>query len=205
MSYQDEVLKVIFDKIMAFFGILFSSPILALITLSILFEDGLPIFFMQERIGRSGIPFKVIKFRTMKKTHIPHKDIDLLEHDDRVTRVGRILRSTAMDELLQLINILKGEMSFVGPRALYYKVENSNDLAYRYINEVPGYPNRIKVLPGLTGIAQIYAPKNISLRNKFRYDALYVKKRSFKLDVKIIMYSFYITFRARWEIANKKI
>lgn len=205
MNARDTFLKAAFDKTLSFLGILFAFPVFVLIAFSIIVEDGLPVFCIQERIGKNGLPFQLIKFRTMKKSFMPYKDIDLLQEDYRVTKVGRIIRSTAMDELPQLLNILKGEMSFVGPRALFYKVEGNDGLSFCYIDEVPGYLHRISVLPGLTGIAQIYAPKNISLRDKFRYDYLYVKNRSFKLDIKIIAYSFYITFKAKWETTKKKI
>ena len=124
------------------------------------------------------------------------------ENDPRVTKVGMILRTTAMDELPQLINILKGEMSFVGPRP----VDRSEGIPqYKDVSEVPGYEIRRLVRPGLTGIAQVYADKYILLRNKFRYDNLYVKNMGFLLDLKIILLSFWITFIGGWERRGRKV
>jgi len=131
-------------------------------------------------------------------------DVDL-EEDPRVTKVGRFLRATAMDELPELINILKGDMSFVGPRALPYVIEDEENSRYKSIEEVPGYYLRSKVRPGLTGIAQIYAPKDIGRRCKFRYDNLYVRNISLWLDLKLIFLSLWVTFRGKWETRGKKV
>jgi len=125
------------------------------------------------------------------------------EHDPRVTRVGRWLRATAMDELPTLLNILKGDMSFVGPRPLPLRIDVESP--YRTIEEVPGYEMRSQVRPGLTGIAQVYAPKDVDHETKFRYDKLYVEKMSFWLDLKLIFLSFWVTFRGRWENREEKL
>ena len=101
------------------------------------------------------------------------------EHDPRVTRIGRFMRATAMDELPQLWNILRGDMSFVGPRALRPgEIEAGGDGRLDALEDVPGFEHRIKVRPGLTGLAQIYAPRDVPRRQKFRYDRLYVERRS---------------------------
>jgi lipopolysaccharide/colanic/teichoic acid biosynthesis glycosyltransferase len=125
-----------------------------------------------------------------------------LENDPRVTNVGRILRSTAFDELPQLINILKGDMSFVGPRPVDRCEGNPK---YADISQVPGYEKRKRLRPGLTGIAQLYADKYISTRNKFRYDNLYVKNMRFLLDLKLILGSFWVTFNGNLERKGRKI
>jgi len=130
-----------------------------------------------------------------------HKMI-FLENDPRVTKVGRILRATAMDELPQLINILKGDMSFVGPRPIDRSEGNPK---YKDVSEIPGYEVRRQVRPGLTGLAQLYADKYISPRNKFRYDNLYIKKMSFFLDFKIILLSFWVTLKGGWERRGRKV
>jgi lipopolysaccharide/colanic/teichoic acid biosynthesis glycosyltransferase len=172
---------------------------------AIWFEDRGPIFFKDERVGRHGRRFKVYKFRSMvvnADDGIGPKQAE--ENDGRVTKVGRILRATALDELPQLINILKGDMSFVGPRALRGdEIELNGD--YRKIEEVPGYWFRVQVRPGLTGIAQIYAPRDINRRNKFRYDALYVKNMNLWLDIKLIVLSLWITLRGKWETRRDKL
>jgi lipopolysaccharide/colanic/teichoic acid biosynthesis glycosyltransferase len=124
--------------------------------------------------------------------------------DSRITRVGRVMRATAMDELPQLWNIFRGDMSFVGPRALRpgeIEVDGGSPVP---LEAVPGYADRILVRPGLTGVAQVYAPRDISRRSKFRYDRLYIRRRSFGLDVRLILLSFWISFRGTWESRGRK-
>jgi lipopolysaccharide/colanic/teichoic acid biosynthesis glycosyltransferase len=125
--------------------------------------------------------------------------------DPRITRVGRILRATAMDELPQLWNIFRGDMSFVGPRALRpQEIEVDGSGAPIALESIPGFTERVSVPPGLTGIAQIYAPRDVSRRQKFRFDRLYIRRQSFLLDVQLILLSFWITFRGTWEAREKK-
>ena len=125
-------------------------------------------------------------------------------NDARITRVGRVMRATAMDELPQLWNILRGDMSFVGPRALRpgeIEIEANVPVA---LEAVPGYTLRTAVRPGLTGIAQVYAARDISRRDKFRYDAVYIRRQSLWLDVRLILLSFWISFRGTWESRGRK-
>jgi lipopolysaccharide/colanic/teichoic acid biosynthesis glycosyltransferase len=120
--------------------------------------------------------------------------------------VGRFMRATAMDELPQLWNIFRGDMSFVGPRALRpgeIEVNGSGEMLR--LEDVPGYEARHRVRPGLTGIAQIYAPRDVRTRNKFRFDRLYLVRRALWLDVRLITLSFWITFRGRWEHRDRKV
>jgi lipopolysaccharide/colanic/teichoic acid biosynthesis glycosyltransferase len=125
--------------------------------------------------------------------------------DPRVTRVGRLLRATAMDELPQLWSILRGHMSFVGPRALMPReIEVSGSGAAVPIESIPGYEARHRVVPGLTGLAQIYADRDLPRRQKFRYDVLYIRRRGFWLDVRLILLSFWITARGTWERRGDK-
>lgn len=189
---------------MAAAGFIFTLPLWVVISLVIYLEDGRPVFFLQERIGKGGRKIKLIKFRTMRyNTEAAHADIDLLDDDPRVTKVGRILRATAMDELPQLINILKGQMSFVGPKPLPYLIEDEERAKFKYLDQVPGYHERIRMIPGLTGIAQIYAPKTAGRQEKFRYDNMYLEKRSLFYDIRLILISFYITIKAKWESKEK--
>jgi lipopolysaccharide/colanic/teichoic acid biosynthesis glycosyltransferase len=126
-------------------------------------------------------------------------------NDPRVTRVGRWLRATAMDELPQLWSIFRGDMSFVGPRALRPgEIEVAGDGRLVALEEVPGFAERCRVRPGLTGLAQIFAPRDIPRRQKFRYDRLYIRRRSFWLDLRLILLSFWITFRGSWEARGRK-
>jgi lipopolysaccharide/colanic/teichoic acid biosynthesis glycosyltransferase len=201
---KEPALKRPFDKCLAGLGLLLSAPLWGLAALAIKLEDGGPVFFRQERWGQRGLPIRVYKFRTM----IPNADrtLQATADDPRVTRVGRILRATAFDEIPQLLNIWRGEMSFVGPRALPINErqirEGDTELPDE---EVPGFVERLRVRPGLTGIAQIWAPRDIPRRHKFKYDVFYLKKQSFWLDMKLIVLSFWITFRGRWEAREKKI
>ncbi len=200
-------MKRLFDLFLSSVGLFFSGPLWLIIMTRIKLEDGGPFFYLQERVGKGGRIFKVIKFRSMivnaEKEGIP---IQATEHDPRVTKIGRLLRKTAMDELPQLVNIWKGDMSFVGPRALRpEEKEVRADGASVRIEEIPRYKDRLATTPGLTGLAQIYLPADALRRRKFRYDVLYVKKQSFCLDVKLIFLSFLITFRGKWESGEKKI
>ena len=119
-------------------------------------------------------------------------------------RVGRLMRATAMDELPQLWNIFRGDMSFVGPRALRPGEAETDGSAVVPIEAIPGYDARTAVRPGLTGIAQIYAPRDVPRRQKFRYDRIYVRRASMWLDLRLILLSFWISFRGTWESRGRK-
>lgn len=191
--------KRAFDVALAGVGLLASLPLWILIAAAIVIEDGRPVFFSREVGGRGGHPFRVFKFRTMKKGDQPIADVDP-RHDVRLTRVGRILRPTAFDELPSLWHIVKGEMSFVGPRTLLLRVEDPADPDRgKATAALPRAAIRNSVRPGLTGLAQIYAIKNRAYRQKFRYDALYVRKMSFGLDMKLLAGAFMRTLRRRWQ------
>jgi lipopolysaccharide/colanic/teichoic acid biosynthesis glycosyltransferase len=195
------------DILLAGAGLLLSSPLWAAISVAIKLEDGGPVFFSQERAGEGGRVFRVWKFRSMIPDAEKHVGaVQAIEDDPRVTRIGRAMRATAMDELPQLWSIFIGDMSFVGPRALRPgEIEVLGDGRLEALEDVPGYEHRARVRPGLTGIAQIYAPRDVPRRYKFRYDKLYVERQSFWLDVRLIATSFWITFRGRWETRASKI
>jgi lipopolysaccharide/colanic/teichoic acid biosynthesis glycosyltransferase len=198
--------KRAFDVALSGAGLVLSAPVWAIAALLIKLEDGGPVFYRQERVGASGRPFTVLKFRSM----IPdaERDVGPLQAaagDTRVTRVGRLLRATAMDELPQLVNIFRGDMSFVGPRALRPgEIDAAGNGRLVALEEVAGYTARAAVQPGLTGIAQIYAPRDIARRQKFRYDLVYVRRRSFWLDLRLILLSFWISLRGTWEHRERK-
>jgi lipopolysaccharide/colanic/teichoic acid biosynthesis glycosyltransferase len=198
-------LKRCFDIFLSLTGIFLSFPLWLLIAFLIYFEDRGSIFFIQHRVGRGGRLFRAFKFRSMKPgAEKLHPNLQAREDDPRVTHIGRILRATAMDELPQLLNILKGEMSFVGPRALLpdeIEVHGSKDQA---ITDRL-FERRCAVTPGLTGVAQIFAPRDVPRRKKFRYDIFYIEKQSFLFDLKLILLSFWITFRGKWESREDKI
>lgn len=195
-----------FDIALAGTGLLASAPLWVLFALAIKAEDGGPVFFVQERSGLRGTRFNALKFRSMiPDAEVAHGAVQARENDPRVTRVGRLLRATAMDELPQLWNIFRGEMSFVGPRALRPgEVEVVGTGKVEMLEEVSGFTERCRVRPGLTGLAQIYAPRDIPRRLKFRYDRLYVRRHSLLLDLRLILLSFWITARGSWEVRGRK-
>jgi len=194
------------DVILSGAGLVLSAPIWAAIALAIRIDDGGPVFYAQERVGRLGRTFRALKFRSMRADAEARTGaIQATEGDPRVTRVGRLLRATAMDELPQLWNILRGDMSFVGPRALRPgEIEAEAGGRLVRLEEVPGFEHRITVRPGLTGLAQIYAPRDVPRRQKFRYDKVYVEKRSWMLDVRLILLSFWISLLGTWEARGRK-
>ena len=169
-------------------------------------EDGGPVFYRQSRVGIGGRTFDALKFRSMRPdAERATGAIQAAEGDPRVTRIGRVLRATAMDELPQLVNILRGDMSFVGPRALRPgEIEAGSDGRLERLEDVPGFEDRIRVRPGLTGLAQVYARRDVPRRQKFRYDRLYVERRSWWLDVRLILLSFWISLLGRWEVRGRK-
>jgi len=201
------MIKRLFDATLAAAGLAASAPLWAIIAAAIKIEDGGPVFFRQARVGLGGVAFDALKFRSM----VPDADrrfglVQAREHDPRITRVGRLLRATAMDELPQLWNILVGDMSFVGPRPLVPgEVEVGGDGELVPLDAIPGYRERHLVRPGLTGLTQVYAPRDIARTNKFRLDRLYLKRAGFWLDLRLILLSFWITGRGRWEARGRKI
>jgi len=199
-------LKRPFDIGLSFSGLVLSSPLWILIPALIKIEDGGPVFYGQDRVGKNGRIFRALKFRSMRTDAEKDGPQQAVEHDPRITRIGRVLRATAMDELPQLVNIFKGDMSFVGPRALRpHEKEVHGDPDRRDIQDIPGYRERHVVRPGLTGLTQVYLPGETPRRRKFRYDLLYIRKRSFWLDLKLVFLSFWITFRGKWESREDKI
>ena len=201
------MIKRLFDIFLSSIGIIASSPLWVIFPLAIKIEDRGPIFYFQERVGKRGRIFRAIKFRSMIKDAEKHTGpVQAIEHDPRVTKVGRILRATAMDELPQLINILKGDMSFVGPRALRpEEKEVYGNPEKRKIEDIPRYKKRLIVRPGLTGLAQVYLSTDAPRPKKFRYDIVYINRRTFLLALKLILLSFIITFKGKWESREKKI
>jgi lipopolysaccharide/colanic/teichoic acid biosynthesis glycosyltransferase len=199
-------MKRLFDIALSGLGLLISWPVWLVISLAIKLEDRGPIFYTQERVGARGRVFRVLKFRSM----IPNAEakvgaLQASRGDARITHVGHLLRATALDELPQLWNIFRGDMSFVGPRALRPgEIEVRGDGREERLEEVPGFETRIRVRPGLTGVAQIYADRDIPRRWKFQYDKVYIRKQSFWLDFRLIMLSFWITFRGAWEVRGRK-
>jgi lipopolysaccharide/colanic/teichoic acid biosynthesis glycosyltransferase len=200
------LMKRAFDAALSGGGLMLSAPVWLFAAAAIKLEDGGPVFFRQPRVGQNGSIFTVLKFRSMVVAGSrDHALRQAAAGDSRITRIGRLMRATAMDELPQLVNIFKGDMSFVGPRALMPgEIETGGDGRVIPMEEIPGYRERTAVQPGLTGIAQIYAPRDVTRRHKFRYDRLYVRRRSFWLDIRLILLSFWISMRGTWEHRQRK-
>jgi lipopolysaccharide/colanic/teichoic acid biosynthesis glycosyltransferase len=194
-----DVLKRVFDILLSGIGIVLSLPLWAFSSIAIVMESGGPIFIKQKRVGKNGRHFYVLKFRSMgKNTHNGAVMKNRKEYNSHVTKVGKILRATAMDELPQLLSIFVGHMSFVGPRPFHPDAEIIGS-KYSHLEAVPDFCKRTLVRPGLTGIAQIFADKEAKTEHKVKYDLLYIKKQCFLLDVKLVLLSFYVTLLGRWE------
>jgi len=181
---------------LALIGFLFFLPLWLLISVAIYLEDGRPILFIQKRVGKGGREFTAYKFRTIYRKYDREVAQGVAVHSDdkKVMWVGRILRRTALNELPQLLNILRGDMSFVGPRP------EPPEFIAAYEKEVPNLGRlRYQIRPGLTGIAQVFGPHNMNPRNKLRYDLLYMRKRSFCLDIRLIGMSVWNTISAKWD------
>ena len=185
--------KRTFDILLASFGILLFAPFFILFSYLIWREDKGRVFYTQIRTGRNGKEFKILKFRsmTLDSEEVATSSIRVGERQINVTRIGRLLRMTAMDELPQLINILKGDMSFVGPRPLMPCENEVIDPAI--------VSRRLSVRPGLAGLAQIRLDKFVSNHNKLKYDLRYIKIQNLRLDIRIIGVSIMKTLKSEWE------
>lgn len=177
-------IKRLLDIVISATALILLSPFMLIIYLLVRINLGGPVFFLQERVGKDNKIFKMIKFRTMKNS--TDKDGNLLSDNERLTKFGSFLRSFSIDELPELINILKGDMSLVGPRALlvqYLEYYNSEQI------------RRHDVLPGLTGWAQINGRNSITWCEKFKLDVWYVDNWSLWLDIKIFFLTFWKVFK----------
>ena len=198
--------KRLFDLVLSGVGLVASAPLWGVIAAAIKLDDGGPVFFVQSRVGKGGRLFRAYKFRSMVPDAARALPRQASTDDPRVTRIGGWLRATAMDELPQLFNILRGDMSFVGPRPLMpNEIEVRGDGRAVSLVDVPGYAARHAVRPGLTGLTQVFAPRDIARTSKFRLDLLYVKRASLCLDLRLVALSFWISFRGRWEHRGRKV
>ena len=190
------ILKRLFDIFFSLTALLALLPLLILTSFLIFFSIGSPIFFVQDRAGKNGKPFKLIKFRTMINSSM-NENGKTIDDDKRLTRLGEMLRKTSIDELPGFINVFKGEMSVVGPRPLlveYVPLYNKKQI------------KRLDISPGITGWAQINGRNSISWKEKFDLDIWYVENRTFKLDMKIIFLTVKkVLFRENISPADQKI
>ena len=181
MPTMRDMARRIFDLTAAVAGLAVALPIWPLVALAVKLSSPGRVLYRQERVGLGGRTFHMLKFRTMRMDAEAHTGPVLAAPDDqRVTAVGRFLRVSRLDELPQLLNVLKGDMSLVGPRP------ERPYFVGQFLGSVPKYPERYHVRPGITGLAQVRAGYDLSARNKARYDLLYIKNRSFWLDLKIL-------------------
>jgi len=172
-------IKPLGDFIIALFLLIILSPIIILTTILLLIANNGKVFFFQQRPGINGKPFKIVKFKTMRDAF--DKSGAPLPDELRLTKVGKIVRSASLDELLQLVNVIKGDMSLVGPRPLLMK----------YLPRFnPEQAKRHNLKPGITGWAQVNGRNAISWEQKFKYDVEYVNKQTFLLDIKILWMTF---------------
>ena len=188
------VVKAIIDRLTAAVALVLLSPLLAAVSLWIWLDDGRPALIAQERAGKGGKPFRMLKFRTMVVDAIEagrrlglEDPWGLVPDDPRITRSGRFLRRTSLDELPQLLNVVKGQMSLVGPRP---------DLVEQVANYSERDRRRLAVLPGITGWSQVHGREEISWPERFEQDAWYVEHWSLWLDVKIVIATFMQLFRS---------
>ena len=184
---------MIFDIVASSIGLIILSPILFIVSLIAIFFQGLPILFFHDRLGKNGNSFKMVKFRTM----ISGPSISA-EHDiTRLTKWGRFLRKTSIDELPVLINVIKGDMSLVGPRPLPVK----------YLTRFNSFQKqRMNIKPGITGLAQIHGRNRLSWEDRFKYDFDYIEKRTFLLDLIIIFKTlFLVAYRKNVDGENQEI
>lgn len=190
LNLEQRMLKRAIDICLCSIAMVIAAPIMLTVAIAIKLEDGGPVFFKQERVTRDEKRFDILKFRSMiVDAEKAGQVIPATDHDPRITKVGRVIRATRIDELPQIINILKGEMSIVGPRP--ERVEHVE----KYQEEIPEFVYRTKVKGGLTGYAQIYGKYNTSPYDKLRLDLTYIEEYSILLDVKLILMTLQIMLR----------
>jgi exopolysaccharide biosynthesis polyprenyl glycosylphosphotransferase len=190
LTFEQRLIKRAMDIVISGLGLLVASPFMLLEALAIKLEDRGPVFFRQPRVTKDGRVFNVLKFRTMIV------DADKLskrlasQDDDRITKVGKFLRKTRMDELPQFINILKGDMSIVGPRP------EQEEITEKYVEVLPEFKYRLKVKAGLTGLAQIQGKYNTTPKDKLILDLIYIEQYSIWVDIKLILQTVKVLFKS---------
>ena len=189
LAVEQRFTKRLFDIVFSLLAIIIFSPIMLIIALAIKIDDGGPIFFRQDRVTNDGKVFSILKFRSMIVNAEKNGEvIPATDHDPRITRVGRVIRAIRVDELPQIINIIKGDMSIVGPRP--ERVEHVE----KYKEDIPEFKYREKVKAGLTGLAQVYGKYNTSAYDKLKLDLMYIQNYKLLLDIEIIFQTIKILF-----------
>lgn len=188
LTLEQRIIKRTLDILLSAIGIIITSPIMLICAIAIKLDDGGPVFFKQNRITINGKIFNILKFRSMVVDADKDGAKKAVNNDDRITRVGRVIRACRMDELPQLFNILFGDMSLVGPRP--ERIEN----VYEYSSKYPEFELRHRVKAGLTGFAQLYGKYNTSPEDKLHMDLIYVETYSLLLDLKLLILTIKVLF-----------
>lgn len=188
LRWEQSFMKRLLDIVVILIIAVITAIPMLIIAIAIKFEDGGPIFYKQERLTFNGKKFNILKFRSMRIDSEENGARLCAKDDDRITRIGKILRKAHLDELPQIFNILKGEMSIVGPRPERYEI------AEQYKESIPEFSFRLKVKAGLTGYAQVYGKYNTTPYDKLKLDLYYIEHYSFWLDIKLILMTFKIIF-----------
>ena len=188
LTLEQRAVKRFFDIVISAIGIIITLPITLICAIAIKLDDGGPVFFKQNRITKDGRIFNIRKFRSMRVDAEAQGAKKAVNDDERITRVGRIIRACRIDELPQLLNIFVGDMSIVGPRP--ERIEN----VYEYSNKYPEFELRHKVKAGLTGFAQLYGKYNTSPEDKLHMDLTYIENYSLPLDFKLVILTFKVLF-----------
>ncbi len=192
---MDEIIKRLLDIVVSVAGLLLVLPFLLILMMFHKIEDKGSVFFMQERVGKDGKVFNCYKLRTMREGAEDDTGPVLAKKDDRrVTKSGRVLRKMRIDEIPQLINVLKGDMSLVGPRP------ERPFFVEKFKKDINGYVERLQVKPGITGLAQVNSSYDISARDKLHFDLMYVRKQSVFVDLKIMLKTFWVMFSRKGAI-----
>jgi lipopolysaccharide/colanic/teichoic acid biosynthesis glycosyltransferase len=187
-------LKRAFDILLSTSGLVISAPVWIASAVLIWFEDPGPLLFVKNSVGIGGVNFRQYKYRSMvREAEQATGPVLAQEQDERVLWIGRLLRKTALDEIPQLVNILRGDMSFVGPRP------QRTVLVHGYLQQMPEYAERHRVRPGLAGLAQVAGDYYLTPRQKLRFDRLYIRHISLGYDLKLIFAAFLLTFWYRWQ------
>ncbi len=186
--------KRVFDILLSSVGLIVSAPVCLIISFLIWVEDPGPILFVKNSVGRGGVNFLQFKFRSMiRNAEAETGPIPARVKDPRALLVGRFLRKTALDELPQLLNILRGDMSFVGPRP------HRTVQIHGWLKEIPQWAERHQVRPGLSGLAQVVGSYYYTPLQKLRYDRVYIRHISLALDIKLLLRAFRVVFWLRWQ------
>lgn len=184
-----EIYKRVLDIVSSLLGLIIGLPIMIIVAILIKIDDKGPIFYTQERLGKNEKKFLVYKIRSMRVDAEKYGGAQWAQKDDpRVTKIGKFIRKTRIDEIPQLFNILKGDMSLIGPRP------ERPELTYKFNEKIPGFINRLKIKPGLTGWAQVNGGYDITPEEKMIWDIEYINNRNFILDMRIILKTIKVIF-----------